>query len=62
MFKVGMGEKPEVPDTLSQEGQDFIGHCLQHEPKDRLTAIDLQQHNFCKVEICYSYLTYIIPF
>lgn len=49
MFKVGMGEKPEAPETLSQEGHDFIDHCLQHDPKDRLTALELLQQNFCKV-------------
>lgn len=49
MFKVGMGEKPEAPETLSQEGHDFIDHCLQHDPKDRLTAVELLELNFCKV-------------
>ncbi|XP_061402148.1 mitogen-activated protein kinase kinase kinase 4-like [Musca vetustissima] len=48
MFKVGMGEKPEAPETLSQEGHDFIDHCLQHDPKDRMTAFELMEHNFCK--------------
>ena len=44
-----MGEKPEAPETLSQEGHDFIDHCLQHDPKDRLTALELLEHHFCKV-------------
>ncbi|XP_013114398.2 mitogen-activated protein kinase kinase kinase 4 isoform X1 [Stomoxys calcitrans] len=48
MFKVGMGEKPEAPETLSQEGHDFIDQCLQHDPKDRMTALELMQQNFCK--------------
>ncbi|KAL9891810.1 mitogen-activated protein kinase kinase kinase 4 isoform 2-T2 [Glossina fuscipes fuscipes] len=48
MFKVGMGEKPETPENLSQEGHDFIDHCLQHDPKDRMTALELLEHNFCK--------------
>lgn len=29
MFKVGMGETPDAPPTLSQEGHDFLDHCLQ---------------------------------
>lgn len=49
MFKVGMGESPEVPDTLSQEGHEFMEKCLQHDPKDRWAASELLQHNFCKV-------------
>ncbi|XP_017041008.1 mitogen-activated protein kinase kinase kinase 4 isoform X2 [Drosophila ficusphila] len=48
MFKVGMGEKPQAPESLSQEGHDFIDHCLQHDPKRRLTAVELLEHNFCK--------------
>ncbi|XP_011195434.2 mitogen-activated protein kinase kinase kinase 4 isoform X1 [Zeugodacus cucurbitae] len=48
MFKVGMGEKPEAPESLSQEGHDFVDKCLQHDPKDRLTAMELLEQNFCK--------------
>lgn len=44
-----MGETPEVPASLSQEGQDFIDICLQHDPSNRQTAPDLLQHHFCKV-------------
>ncbi|XP_055550883.1 mitogen-activated protein kinase kinase kinase 4 isoform X1 [Wyeomyia smithii] len=49
MFKVGMGERPEIPDCLSEEGQEFVESCLQHDPKLRRTAAELLQHNFCKV-------------
>lgn len=51
MFKVGMGEKPEAPESLSQEGHDFIDFCLQHDPKKRLSAIELLEQNFCKVNL-----------
>lgn len=51
MFKVGMGEAPEIPDNLSEEGQDFLEHCLIHDPKDRWLANELLQHNFCKVDL-----------
>lgn len=49
MFKVGMGETPEIPESLSQEGQEFVEKCLQHDPKDRASAMELKLHNFCKV-------------
>uniref|UniRef100_A0A182Q9N5 Protein kinase domain-containing protein n=1 Tax=Anopheles farauti TaxID=69004 RepID=A0A182Q9N5_9DIPT len=49
MFKVGMGESPEIPENLSEEGQDFVGICLQHDPKDRQKADELLQHIFCKI-------------
>ncbi|KAL2737822.1 mitogen-activated protein kinase kinase kinase 4 isoform X2 [Vespula squamosa] len=38
MFKVGMGETPAIPKTLSSEGIDLIKKCLQHDPKKRYTA------------------------
>lgn len=50
MFKVGMGESPDIPDTLSEEGQDFVQHCLEHNPKERWLATELLQHHFCKVD------------
>lgn len=50
MFKVGMGESPEIPENLSEEGKDFVGICLQHDPKDRQKADELLQHIFCKVK------------
>lgn len=50
MFKVGMGETPDIPTNLSEEGVDFIECCLIHDPKDRWNATELLQHsNFCKV-------------
>ncbi|XP_029049394.1 mitogen-activated protein kinase kinase kinase 4 [Osmia bicornis bicornis] len=41
MFKVGMGETPALPKSLSAEGIDLIKKCLQHDPKRRLTANSL---------------------
>lgn len=52
MFKVGMGEIPEIPSTLSEEGVDFLECCLIHDPQERWTAIELLEHtNFCKVSM-----------
>ncbi|XP_058467694.1 mitogen-activated protein kinase kinase kinase 4 [Malaya genurostris] len=49
MFKVGMGETPDIPDCLSEEGKDFVESCLLHDPKQRKSAAELSHHNFCKV-------------
>ena len=49
MFKVGMGNLPKTPDSLSPEGQDFLGHCLQFSPDDRWTASQLKGHLFVSV-------------
>ncbi|XP_077586069.1 mitogen-activated protein kinase kinase kinase 4 isoform X3 [Stigmatopora nigra] len=49
MYKVGMGHKPPLPEKLSTEGKDFLGHCLESEPKQRWTASTLLDHPFVKV-------------
>ncbi|XP_023267481.1 mitogen-activated protein kinase kinase kinase 4 isoform X3 [Seriola lalandi dorsalis] len=49
MYKVGMGHKPPIPEKLSTEGKDFLGHCLESEPKHRWTASMLLDHPFVKV-------------
>ncbi|KAJ1520155.1 hypothetical protein ONE63_004371 [Megalurothrips usitatus] len=50
MFKVGMGETPAIPPSLSEEGYDFVDQCLQHDPQQRATAADLLHHTFLKVD------------
>ncbi|XP_036402784.1 mitogen-activated protein kinase kinase kinase 4 isoform X2 [Megalops cyprinoides] len=49
MYKVGMGHKPPIPEKLSTEGKDFLGHCLESDPKQRWTASTLLDHPFVKV-------------
>ncbi|XP_055018798.1 mitogen-activated protein kinase kinase kinase 4 isoform X2 [Boleophthalmus pectinirostris] len=49
MYKVGMGHKPPIPEKLSAEGKEFLGHCLESEPKRRWTASMLLDHTFVKV-------------
>lgn len=61
MFKVGMGEVPPTPPTLSEEGQVFLSHLLQHDPKQRETAANLLEHNFLKVRLMLEY-SFIIMF
>ncbi|KAK9507691.1 hypothetical protein O3M35_007492 [Rhynocoris fuscipes] len=58
MFKVGMGEIPEIPTNISEEGHNFIMKCIQHNPKNRATTLQLRQHTFLKVdseEECFSF-------
>lgn len=49
MYKVGTGNRPDIPNTLSQEGVEFCIACLQHDPTERATAANLAQHHFLKV-------------
>ena len=47
--QVGMGQSPEVPDHLSEEGRNFLSSCFVHSPEERAAAQDLLSHNFTKV-------------
>lgn len=46
LWRIGKGEPPLVPDTLSREAQDFIHLCLKVKPDDRPTAAQLLEHPF----------------
>ncbi|XP_060167781.1 mitogen-activated protein kinase kinase kinase 3-like [Lycium barbarum] len=46
LFRIGRGEPPPIPDTLSAEAQDFIKRCLRVNPNDRPTAAELLEHPF----------------
>ncbi|KAK9049526.1 hypothetical protein SSX86_031505 [Deinandra increscens subsp. villosa] len=48
LFRIGRGQPPEIPDTLSREAQDFILQCLQVNPDDRPTAGQLLDHPFLR--------------
>lgn len=50
MFKVGMGGRPDIPDTLSDEGRDFCVACLTHDPDQRPRAETLSFHTFLMVK------------
>ncbi|KAL6329636.1 hypothetical protein AAG906_026356 [Vitis piasezkii] len=48
LFRIGHGELPFVPDSLSIDARDFILKCLQVNPSDRPTARQLLDHPFVK--------------
>lgn len=48
LFRIGRGEPPPIPETLSAEAQDFIVKCLQVNQNDRPTAAQLLMHPFVK--------------
>ncbi|XP_026727095.1 uncharacterized protein LOC113493354 isoform X4 [Trichoplusia ni] len=50
MFLVGSGGRPEIPTTLSDEGQDFCMSCLTHDPDLRPKAETLNLHHFLMVK------------
>ena len=51
MFKVGMGETPDIPDSIGEEGKHFISSCIKHNHKKRGTIVQLQRDNFLMVRI-----------
>ncbi|XWS23809.1 hypothetical protein CRYUN_Cryun28dG0047500 [Craigia yunnanensis] len=48
LFRIGRGEPPPVPDSLSKDARDFIMQCIQVNPDARPTAAKLLQHPFVK--------------
>lgn len=48
MFKVGMGQSPDPPDNMIDEGLDFLEMCFKHDQKERASAKELLYHNFVK--------------
>lgn len=48
LFRIGRGEPPPVPESLSKDARDFILNCLQVNPNKRPTAVQLLDHPFVK--------------
>ncbi|KAI3464454.1 hypothetical protein Pfo_021117 [Paulownia fortunei] len=48
LFRIGRGERPPIPDSLSNDARDFILKCLQVDPSLRPTAAQLLDHSFVK--------------
>ncbi|CAM8941520.1 unnamed protein product [Rhodiola kirilowii] len=46
LFRIGKGELPQVPDTLSKDARDFIFTCLRPDPDKRPSAAQLLEHPF----------------
>ncbi|KAI6681572.1 hypothetical protein NL676_035453 [Syzygium grande] len=47
-YRIGKGELPPVPDSLSGDARDFIFRCLQVNPNDRPSAAQLLEHPFVR--------------
>ncbi|KAK2442314.1 mitogen-activated protein kinase kinase kinase [Trifolium repens] len=59
IFRIGKGEPPPIPDTLSRDAKDFILQCLQVNPDDRPTAAQLLNHPFLHRPLSQSSSPYI---
>ncbi|XP_031480195.1 mitogen-activated protein kinase kinase kinase 5-like [Nymphaea colorata] len=46
MFNVMKSKVPPIPETLSSKGKDFLRCCLQINPEERATAMELLEHPF----------------
>ncbi|KAK7385244.1 hypothetical protein VNO78_30958 [Psophocarpus tetragonolobus] len=46
LFRIGRGEPPVVPDSLSKDARDFILQCLKVNPDERPSAAQLLNHTF----------------
>lgn len=59
LFRIGKGEPPLIPDSLSRDAKDFIMQCLQVNPDDRFTAAQLLNHPFLQRPLSQSSSPYI---
>ncbi|XP_061337199.1 mitogen-activated protein kinase kinase kinase 1-like [Gastrolobium bilobum] len=48
LFRIGRGQPPPIPESLSEDAGDFILKCLQVNPNKRPTAAQLLDHPFVK--------------
>jgi mitogen-activated protein kinase kinase kinase 1 len=48
IFRIGRGEPPPIPESLSKDARDFILKCLQVNPSKRPTAVQLSDHPFLR--------------
>ncbi|KAL5715285.1 mitogen-activated protein kinase kinase kinase [Ranunculus cassubicifolius] len=48
LFRIGKGEPPPIPNSVSKTARDFILRCLRVKADDRPTAAQLLEHPFVK--------------
>ncbi|KAG6435980.1 hypothetical protein SASPL_100861 [Salvia splendens] len=48
MFRIGKGERPPIPSSLSRDARDFLLKCLKADPSVRSTAAELLNHPFVR--------------
>ncbi|CAN6194787.1 unnamed protein product [Urochloa humidicola] len=46
LLRIGKGEAPAIPNTLSKDARDFISQCVKPNPEDRPSASRLLEHPF----------------
>ncbi|KAE9603904.1 hypothetical protein Lal_00001861 [Lupinus albus] len=54
LFRIGKGEQPPIPDSLSRDAHDFITQCLQVNPDERPSAAQLLNHPFVQRPVSQS--------
>ena len=60
MFAVGNGRAPAFPESITEEGKDFLKCCFELDPEERWTANVLLDHPFIKVCCTQHYIHTIV--
>lgn len=47
LYRIGFsGDVPEIPNSVSEQGKDFLRKCLKRDPNERWSVIELLGHEF----------------
>ncbi|CAF1474689.1 unnamed protein product, partial [Didymodactylos carnosus] len=53
-YRIACGEKPQIPEHLSENCVDFLKKCFMHDPNKRPSSVELEKHPFVTEEKKYK--------
>ncbi|ORX51271.1 kinase-like protein [Hesseltinella vesiculosa] len=60
LYNLGHSNAPDIPDTISDFGRDFITKCFNTDPNLRPTAMELLSHPFCAEDPGFNFEEYVV--
>ncbi|KAI7862461.1 kinase-like domain-containing protein [Spinellus fusiger] len=59
LYNLGCLKAPSIPESISEQGKDFLSRCLQSDPRQRPTAQELLSHSFCQLDASFDFNDYV---